>query len=312
MTAHPHSLTQTQQPTQTQGILMTAAKRAGVAGGWASGADAGSGRERKKVRVESPRSTAATATQKGKGKARELVPPTPVPPREKREEPERPDLAVGAVKRCIPYPYMHPIRAPRVTDDLNPGRQHPSPVLYSFVDPSFVPAPAPTSSTQTQTQSALPSSSAATLANLAPGRRGAWLLPLSAPLPLSHAALARPAYFSRAPRTSQPGQLAWTDARVRAVWSVAGRLAASGAFGLVRCSAFFPPSHTAPAVEEEEQAWPEMLRLACPAHLALAVRGLLGQVSVRAVSPGEDDGDKFLRGRGLLWVDEEGGEVLIA
>ncbi|GAA6050126.1 hypothetical protein JCM3770_001385 [Rhodotorula araucariae] len=359
-------------PTQppTQGILKTAAKRAGVAGAWAASAAAYAPREPKKVRVESPQSTA----DKGKKRARtELVPPTPPVQRrdeagdeadEAEEQSERPDLAVGVVQRCIPYPYTHAVRAPRDSDDPNPRRQHPSPVLHSFVDPSF-PASAthpPTQTqTQTQAQSALPTSSAATLAYLAPGRRGAWLLPLSAPLPLSHACLARPAFFARAPPPGKgsagtgTGTVAWTDARVRAVWAAVTRLGASGAFGLVRCSAYFPPSSSStssspspvtPSTDADADvvagagAWPEMIRVACPAHLALAVRGLLAQVSVRAVAaagvgvgvgvgaPGQgqgqerglgrglghddEDGEKFLRGRGLLWVDEEGGEVLIA
>ncbi|KPV75691.1 uncharacterized protein RHOBADRAFT_52726 [Rhodotorula graminis WP1] len=389
----------------------------------------------------------------GSSRARELVPPTPpmrpvfVEPAEREEkeereeeEPERPDLAREAIQRCIPYPYAQPARPPRPGEAPNPARQHPARVLHSFVDPLWTSAPiavplsrtattsASTLTSQTQTQthggahstSSLPLDSPATLAALAPGRRGAWLLPLSGPLPsfvassspsstssssaanaAATTAPAVPAFFARPPhrrrRSSSTSstsatsttssrdahghrRLEWTDARVRAVWDCVAQLgAAGGAWGVVRCDAWWPPDEVegpgdgggrggggrgegaagraragrggAGAADGGPSAWPALLRIACPAHLALALRGLLAQVSVSAlvraarrrtaaarseggVRAGEggeeddagpqegtaeddsdeedDDDDRFLRGRRLVWVDEEGAPVLIA
>jgi len=170
-------------------------------------------------------------------------------------------------------------------------------------------------------------------------------------------------------------RLEWTDARVRAVWDCVAQLGASGAgWGVVRCDAWWPPDEEIEeggggrageargageaAGEGAERrgggaegpsAWPAMLRIMCPAHLALALRGLLAQVSVSALARAgrrrreaarseggvrvgeggrkgegegeedmadeeeeDEDDDRFLRGRRLLWVDEEGAPVLIA
>lgn len=282
----------------------------------------------------------------------------------------------------LPQPYTHPVRAPKAGEAPNPARQHPARVLHSFVDPAWRPSSSSSSSvgrtassalgsTQTQTQpqgtgSALPLDSRQTLEALAPGRRGAWLLPISGPLPplspssspasAPHPAPAPspPVYFSRAPPRPQrqkmggdaarggTRRLEWTDERLGAVWELVGRLGGGGAggrgeWGGVRGSGWFPACGPQGETErggegegegddEEGGEWPALLRIACPAHLALALRGLLGQVSVRAMAPrprgaargadrGDDevaDDDKFLKGRALLWVDEEGREVLIA
>ncbi|GAA5837818.1 hypothetical protein JCM9279_006871 [Rhodotorula babjevae] len=458
------------QPAPTQGILKKHPRVAGAWSDAPSAAPEGVGRERKRVRVESPRSSEAKAAARratfggggagpdagagpaagrgpsaGSSRARELVPPTPpsrpvfakpAPQEEKEEgrreeiEPERPDLARGAIQRCIPYPYTQPARPPRPGEAPNPARQHPARVLHTFVDPLWTPAPilAPLSrttststtiaqtQTQTQTQgqahttSSLPLDSPATLAALAPGRRGAWLLPLSGALPslavsrppspasftsaaaasaAARTAPAFPAFFARAPRRRRSSssavttsnastsskdahghrRLEWTDARLRAVWDCVAQLgAAGGGWGVVRCDAWWPPDEDVVDGEGETHgreegaaarggeagegggggpsAWPAMLRIACPAHLALALRGLLAQVSVSALARAgrrragmtrseeegrvgekeqevevereeastdeEDDDDRFLRGRRLLWVDEEGEPVLIA
>ncbi|GAA5890883.1 hypothetical protein JCM8208_003084 [Rhodotorula glutinis] len=456
------------QPAPTQGILKKHPRVVGAWSDAPSTAPGTAGRERKRVRVESPRSSEAKAAARratfggggdgagsagaGAGaagpsarssRARELVPPTPpqrpVFPesarvkekemREEEDEPERPDLARGAIQRCIPYPYTQPARPPRPNEAPNPARQHPARVLHSFVDPLWTPAPlvAPlsrttststsVSQTQTQTQggahstSSLPLDSPTTLAALAPGRRGAWLLPLSGPLPslaptsplsptstssaannaAATTAPAVPAFFARPPRRRRRSssssaattstststsskdahghrRLEWTDARVRAVWDCVAQLgAAGGGWGVVRCDAWWPPDEGVGAGDgrageargegaarggaargggEGPSAWPAMLRIMCPAHLALALRGLLAQVSVsalaragrrqtaaarsegggrageeggedegerdEAMTDDEDDDDRFLRGRRLLWVDEEGAPVLIA
>lgn len=246
-------------------------------------------------------------------------------------------------------PYCHIPRAPRPADNLNPTRQHPARVLHSFVDPSYIPPPAPLSrstsaaslgtasaaTTAPQTQSTstqLPLDSPTTMSYLSPGRRGAWLVPLSPnslPLPLSqHARVAQPRWYAAAPppppravEADAAPAIEWTDTRLEALWRVLTSLHESGQFGLVRAAAYFPP----PAPDEEEgggEGWGEYVAVRCDAHLALAIREVLGQVSVSALSAGrkgkeergrgQGDEEKFLKGRGLVWVDEEGEAVLVA
>ncbi|BGP29829.1 hypothetical protein JCM10296v2_001575 [Rhodotorula toruloides] len=328
----------------TQGILRRR-ETTNVVGRWAPSLSS-AGREKKKVRVESPRTSGARVAEeekrrsdKGKGKAKEagakeLVPPTPV---ERVEENtargDKPELADGAIKRCIPYPYCHN-PSTSVAVNMNPARQHPSRILHSFVDPSFDPlastltaATGAATNGATQSQftlaSQLPLDSPVAMSYLQPGRRGAWLIPVSASLPIPHTSPVR--WFAQPPPppsspspTSAERTIDWTDARLRTLWAFLTSLHESVSFGRVRTVAWFPPSSSA-------SAWPEMIRLNCDAHLALAIRGLLAQANVKALRgvageggsgkkrrKEEEDGEKWLRGRAIVWVDEEGRAVLTA
>ncbi|BGO89349.1 hypothetical protein NBRC10512_001756 [Rhodotorula toruloides] len=241
----------------TQGILRRR-ETTGVVGGWAPSLSS-AGREKKKVRVESPRTSGARVAEeekrrvdKGKGKAsdvgaKELVPATPV----KREEEKTArgdnlDLADGAIKRCIPYPYCHN-PSTSVAVNMNHARQHPSRILHSFVDPSLDPlasnltaATGAATNGATQSQytlaSQLPLDSPLTMSYLQPGRRGAWLIPVSAPLPILHTSPVR--WFAQPPPPpSSPAPIPaersidWTDARLRTLWSFLTSLHESGSFG---------------------------------------------------------------------------------
>ncbi|KAL7342038.1 hypothetical protein BJY59DRAFT_713100 [Rhodotorula toruloides] len=331
----------------TQGILRRR-ETTGVVGGWAPSLSS-AGREKKKVRVESPRTSGERVAEeekrhinKGKGKAneagaKELGPLTPVGrEEEKTATGDNLDLADGAIKRCIPYPYCHN-PSTSIAVNMNPARQHPSRILYSFVDPAvdtlastLAAANGAATNGATQSQytlaSQLPLDSPVTMSYLQPGRRGAWLIPVSAPLPIPHTSPVR--WFAQRPPpppspspTSAERSIDWTDARLRTLWAFMTSLHEAGSFGRVRAVAWFPPSSSASSAS----AWPEMIRLNCDAHLALAIRGLLAQANVKTLrgvvgSGGEgkkrrkeeEDSEKWLRGRALVWVDEEGKAVLTA
>ncbi|BGP22587.1 hypothetical protein JCM10295v2_001472 [Rhodotorula toruloides] len=328
----------------TQGILRRR-ETTGVVGGWAPSVSAG--REKKKVGVESPRASGARVAEqgkrrndKGKGKVvelggKELVPPTPDERvEEKKAKENNSELAKGAIKRCIPYPYCHNPSIPAAVN-MNPARQHPSRILHSFVDPAFDPLAstlaatnAATANGATQSQykltSQLPLDSPVTMSYLQPARRGAWLIPVSASLPIPHTSPVRwfaqppPSPISPSP-TSAKRRIDWTDTRLRALWEFLTSLHESGSFGRIRAVAWFPPSPSASSAS----AWPEMIRLNCDAHLALAIRGLLSQANIKALRAVADAGvggrkgeegdcEKWLKGRALVWVDEEGRAVLTA
>lgn len=105
----PAPLPPASQPAQPTQSILKRRKSTGIAGAWKDEtAVAARGDKRKKVvRVESPRSSAAAAVAaagkgagtsplaKGRGKEKEVV--------LSEEGDERPDLARGAVQRCIPY-----------------------------------------------------------------------------------------------------------------------------------------------------------------------------------------------------------------
>ncbi|GAA5867559.1 hypothetical protein JCM8547_001219 [Rhodosporidiobolus lusitaniae] len=391
-----------------------------TAGGWADSAvsaavavEGGKGTttvERKRVRVESPRTTAllsaanAARVKEGEGEGRAeggrrkarrvavLVPNTPEQAQRERVEEgeqeeeeeggrERPELVEGAVRRCIPYPYQHTHWNPSL--NLNPPRQHPARVLYSFVDPSFVPLsssrptsssnlapasfsaafpfPLPQSSSLVRTASSgssqafshLSASSPRTLSYLAAGRRGSWLIPLSshpfASLSISSSTPPPPVvsegrWFASPPPPTLPSRppllrngvrpspqeqkegkkIDWTDARLSCLWTFLDTLHENTALGSLRATCVSPPSR--------EGGGGEYLKVTTDAHLALPLRSVLAQVNVKAIrapqraergekageeadredEEDEEDGQKFLKGVGLVWVDEEGGAVLVA
>ncbi|GAA6003308.1 hypothetical protein JCM10207_001855 [Rhodosporidiobolus poonsookiae] len=337
---------------QTQGILRK--RQSGIAGGWAPTEK----REKKKVRVESPRGQAAAvrngALEKHGRATLVLVPPTPEKTSLGAEEPlqERPDLAVGAVERCIPCPYAHPTTPD--SPDMNPSRQHASRILHSFVDPTFATSTSSLLGSGTSQFTQLPTLSPLTHAYLTPGRRGSWLVPVSSALPIPHTSPARwfavPPPPSPLPSPSAAGALAppppikWTDARLRALWSLVTSLNASGSFGALRAACHIPSSSSTVLSPSASSAppLPAYVKITADAHLALAIRALLDQLSVRkltaleapqqkeasAAGPGaqgkgktreeekeageEVDAVKWLAGRALVWVDEMGRAVLTA
>ncbi|GAA5896548.1 hypothetical protein JCM6882_005725 [Rhodosporidiobolus microsporus] len=336
--------------TQTQGIL-----RKRTVGAWAPPAATGE-REKKKVRVESPRSTATAARGGREGGARELVPATPeddMAARSKGEEVGQPELGEGAVQRCIPYPYCHTDTIP--CTDPNPARQHPARILHSFADPSFTSPPAPTTGTSsslaqshslvransasgTSQLSQLATTSPKTLAFLQPGRRGSWLVPISAALPIPHTSPARwfahPLAPSAASTSSPTRPIYWTDDRLRALWTLVDSLHQSGGLGSLRATCHIPPPTSSSSPDSSTPSLLSYLKITTDAHLALPLRGVLNQVNVKALllsssssatksrrseegngeekKAASEDAEKFLKGRALVWVDEMGRAVLTA
>ncbi|GAA5881035.1 hypothetical protein JCM1840_007225 [Sporobolomyces johnsonii] len=332
----PPAASSTQPPPQTQGILRR--RRSNQALTTAEAAPQQK-REKKKVRVESPAEKRGLR-RSGRIGGKVLVPATPVEVDELRlptRAKEQPELGRGAIKRCIPYPYAH---APSLAClNPNPTRQHLSTILHSFVDPSFRSSSSSASLPLTPDPFALATSP--TYSFLAPGRRGSWLIPISGPLPLPHAS--PPKWFASPlpPTTSarrtknkllpvdeprNPLAIEWTSARLRALWAALDALHANTHFGSLRATCHIPPtldsdssaSNRAPSAKAT--LLPEYLKVSTDAHLALALRGALDQMTVKgllwdeegASEEDREDGDKWLRGRALVWVDEAGRAVLVA
>lgn len=223
--------------------------------------------------------------------------------------------------------------------NLPPQQHRPTPIVYSYLDPS---PPVPGRSTQGEGMgddgSKLPDPSGFLFPNLlpslAPGRRGAWILPLSGPLPWSTGkptppvwpgsstvSLAAPAGLhpsssgaSLAPpssataptaRASKPRRIEWTDVRLRATWFWLDRLHAKGLLGPVSAACF--------TSREMGGTMPDHIRVYGLAHLALALRATLMLVDVRSTGwEGEEDTGRFLDRVRLVWVDEAGRPVMVA
>ncbi|GAA5992399.1 hypothetical protein JCM11641_002731 [Rhodosporidiobolus odoratus] len=347
---------------QTQGILRK--RTTGVARAWAD-ADSTQGRK-KKVRVESPRSTGAAAEKTANPKvekvskkasngaggprraARVLVPATP-----SEDEPrERPELAFGAVQRCIPSPYAHTDTNP--CSDPNPSRQHPAAIQHSFVDPAFSPPSSSSSALLSGTSqfSQLADASPETFAYLSPGRRGSWILPISGQLDIPRTSGVRWFTLPPAPSSARPSSstlrgslrpeepppsipIDWTDARLKALWTLLDSLHASSGLGSLRATCHIPPLEaplpiTSRPASRTRPPLPTYVKIITDAHLALPLRGVLNQLTVQAMDAmsqeksGEraaaanggkattDDREKWLRGRALVWVDEMGRAVFTA
>ena len=253
-------------------------------------------------------------------------------------------------------PYAHRVLDPLLnpaTDayDLNPARQEPSAVLHSFVDPSYARLCRRTpDEAGGKGAPELPLSSPATMEFLAPGRRGAWLIPISegeAPVPLltspalwpadttlppsSRSSSSRPAKttITRKARSTDGEDpaipLEWTDARLVVLWIYLTSLHEGRGFGNIR----------AQAISGGGSSQGDLLKINCDAHLALAIRGLLDRLNVKGVAkrvggggdggPANeklqrlkregactDDDEKWFKGRALVWVDEQSRAILTA
>ncbi|GAA5978626.1 hypothetical protein JCM10908_004428 [Rhodotorula pacifica] len=285
------------------------------------------------------------------------------------------DLSRGAIERCIPAPYAHRVLDPLLlpatdTTDPNPLRQHPSPVLHSFVDPEYRHRHRPPPP-RIRTEVSLPFDSERTIEFLSPGRKGAWIIPVSEAedgegivLGITSKAVWRSTetgaateggggggYLSRsrsAPSTTTtttsttyaksakpppcsktvdaPPPLEWTDARLSLLWSFLTDLRTGGRFGNIR----------AQAIPTTSRGGGSVLKVNCEAHLALALRGVLDQVSVKVLMEAQEgqkgdkksvkkrkghegeeeerrkDAEKWFKGRALLWVDEQSRAILTA
>lgn len=180
---------------------------------------------------------------------------------------------------------------------------------------------------------------------LAPGRRGAWLIPLSGPLPWTAGNPTPPAWLATAPGPSitggtaplpapssstthpassapappsitspskrprtRPRTIPWTDARLRATWFWLDRLHLTGKMGPVWAECV--------TAAQSGGRMPDHIRVHAMAHLALALRRMLGLVDVRSTGwkggGCEGDGERFLCAVRLVWVDEGGRGVLVA
>jgi hypothetical protein len=112
----------------------------------------------------------------------------------------------------------------------------------------------------------------------------------------------------------------WNDDRLRTLWKVLTQLHDKGVMGNIRataCSTIEGTARTSPQVAAgNDFVWPEHIRVACDAHLALPLRSALGLVSAQERRVPETKGAapsvKFLKNVRLLWVDEEGLPVLLA
>ncbi|GAA5997920.1 hypothetical protein JCM5350_001521 [Sporobolomyces pararoseus] len=232
------------------------------------------------VAKDSPRKSTRTRSQNTK----ELVPATP----EDTMAREAPDLAVGAIERCIPPPYHHV-----VSHDLGPtnypSRQKLSRVLHSFVDPSYSPSHSTSSASLLGAGNRdLSVLSPKTHQFLIPGRRGSWLIPISAPFPTPQAA--SPIWFNRPPpappatskpstrplqKDTTPSPIQWTSPRLTALWSFLSDLNKSSSFGPLRAACH--------ASSSADPRLPDYIKITLDANLALAFRTLLSLVSVEIV-----------------------------
>lgn len=187
------------------------------------------------------------------------------------------------------------------------------------------------------------------LPSLAPGRRGAWIIPLSGPLPWKAGSPAPPIWLSPAQQQAKAALLAvptqhllpssspapaadlnapssrsgtptprsssrrieWTPARLRCTWFWLTRLHLTGKHGPVSAAAFS-------AEEVRGTGMPDHIRVYAAANLALSLRQLLKLFDVASARmEGEAEEDRkdrvrFLERVGLVWVDEAGRPVLVA
>lgn len=234
-----------------------------------------------------------------------------------------------------PQPYRH-LEDHRPSTQ-NPARQHPAKIRHSFLDPSPNGLPPPSPSRNARLY---PSA----LTSLAPGRRGAWIIPISGPLPISQTSapiwpfpptfvngLAAPVKPPKASK-DKPKAIEWTDGRLIALWTVLTSLHERAPMGEVKASCFLSASADHPATSPppaqpshlslplsfppapSPSSWPDHIRIAGDAHLALPLRSLISIVTAQQSSRKEDqlDKEKFLDGTRLVWVDEAGRPILTA
>lgn len=184
-----------------------------------------------------------------------------------------------------------------------PSKLHYCDLLHSYLDP-----PSTTASTAPRLASLVPATTAFpnALATLSPGRRGAFLIPLSQPLPY-----ARSTPPSWEPATEK-GTISWTDDRLRELWNLLDDLHKRGRMGDLFCEAVFE-GETSPNLPLLARGTGDHLRLWVDAQLALPFRSFLRLLSVGWMR-GEKEGDRvqFLRTAKLVWVNEQGRAAFLA
>ncbi|GAA6013091.1 hypothetical protein JCM11491_005179 [Sporobolomyces phaffii] len=227
--------------------------------------------------------------------AQELVPATPEEKSSSATPTEAPDLAIGAIQRCIPSPYHHTVsHNPFPANYPEPRKQ--SRVIHSYVDPSYSPTSSGSSASRLRRKFPdLSVVSPKTSRFLVPGRQGSWLIPVSGRLPLD--LVSPPAWHSRPPRplptstASAPLAIDWTSTRLSALWSYLTQLNESSAFGPLRATCHLaspraPPSSSSSSTtasrdpRSTQTALPEYVKVTIDAPLALSFRTFLNWVSV--------------------------------
>ncbi|GAA5900453.1 uncharacterized protein JCM6883_002849 [Sporobolomyces salmoneus] len=239
-----------------------------------------------------------------------LVPATPEDP----SPAEDAELAIGAIKRCIPPPYHHIVKHDYEPPKI-PSRQAPARIVHSFVDPSFTPSRSNSSSATSLGgrgggggggASNLSTLSQKTAQFLIPGRQGSWLIPISAPFeqlpqaspPIWYPCPPPPPSPSKSTRTSllareqsKPTPIEWTDRRLSALWSFLSNLNESSAFGPLRAACHLHPDSSSKG-GGGDQAFPEYLKITMDANLALAFRTMLGLFSLEIATGGGGNGKR--------------------
>lgn len=129
----------------------------------------------------------------------------------------------------------------------------------------------------------------------------------------------------------------WTDERLSALWAFLTKLHEQRSFGYVRAQAVLASEGRQPLRQRVRATGdatvtkivtapsPDVVKINCAAHLALPIRALLAQINVpaarklSAAGPARKAGgaspvdtEKFLMGRALVWIDEEGRPVMTA
>ncbi|GAA5884289.1 hypothetical protein JCM16303_002441 [Sporobolomyces ruberrimus] len=234
-----------------------------------------------------------------KANAKELVPATPEDAETDTTAVEAPELAVGAIERCIPPPYHHIVQHDHPPRNY-PTRQEPARILHSFVDPSYSPTSSTSSASLNRTSVAdLSSVSPLTSEYLIPGRQGSWLIPVSGSF-VQLPRVSPPVWYSRPPPprlptttnrnlqrvssviTTSPKPIEWTSARLTALWSVLTKFHESSAFGPLRAICHIPPRHASMSLGtmKDGTQLPEYVKITIDANLALAFRSLLSLITV--------------------------------
>lgn len=241
-------------------------------------------------------------------------------------------------------------------ESLNPPFQQPAAITHSYHDPDLPPprrrdhlGTAHDSSEQTETTGFLFPN---VLPFLTPGRRGAWLIPLSGPLPWAEGKPTPPSWSILPPESAgrsgggpsplrstsraltssatlptspavnlpastavstssgarRPRSIDWTDARLRAAWFWIDRLHHTGKVGPVWAECL--------TAAQSGGGMPDHIRVHAMAHLALALRQMIGLWDVQSLrwkgDGAETDGFRFLKPVRLVWVDEGGRPVMVA
>lgn len=182
-------------------------------------------------------------------------------------------------------------------------------MLHSFVDPDYARSRRRILSGEAGTGEVapeLPLSSPATMEFLAPGRKGAWLIPISegeGPVPPFTSPAIWPADKTLPPASRSSGSraakatttrkarstdgqgpaglpLEWTDARLVVLWIYLTSLHEGRGFGNIRAQAISGRGGGG----SSSSTTGDLLKINCDAHLALAIRGLLDRLNVKGVA----------------------------